>query len=158
MTRKSHLQGCQSTTLCFISPGIENCSLVQDYTACLFGSLSKAKEHPRIIFRDYYPDHILLLFQISKFKNAHAEKKECTVNIKMCSLSVAFFSVLVAVVFWFKIFKYSKKQLSPKKCPKCHYSSSSFLFTVLMGGECVITQQLSSMSSGAQGLSFISSS
>lgn len=86
------------------------------------------------------------------------KKKECTVNIKMCSLSVAFFSVLVAVVFWFKIFKYSKKQLSPKKCPKCHYLSSSFLFTVLMGGECVITQQLSSMSSGAQGLSFISSS
>ena len=98
-----------------------------------------------------------LQFKIPKFETAHPEKEETTVNIAGCSLSNAMFSVLVAVVFWFKIFNAIESAASKETysmaviqvCPSDLQSHGRRMYAPL---------QRSSVSLGPRGPSFISSS
>lgn len=98
-----------------------------------------------------------LQFKTPKFETAHPEKEEATVNIAGCSLSNALLSVLVAVAFWFKMFNAiesaaSKETYSMAGIQVCPSDLRS------RGRRMYVPQQRSSVSLGAQGPSFISSS
>lgn len=127
--------------------------LIQDYTACVLGTLSKAKEHPGIIFMGIIIQ--ILLDSWSKYPNLkmHIQRKGGIINIAGCSFSIAFFFFLVWLLWWFglKISNIIESNWGRRNVQHANYTNSPFSFTFLMGGICAMIEQQSLMSLGAQG-------
>lgn len=157
MAWKSHLQGCQSVTLCFISPDVENrsLSLFEIILPEYLGVYQKLK-NISALFSWGLLDPIRYLFKIHKFENAHGKKGVYCKHHRVLFVS-CIFSSLVTVVSWFEILKYNRKHLDPEKCPACQLYSFALLIHSPLGRSMRndIAAE-SSMSLGAQGPSFIS--
>ena len=133
--------------------------LIQDYTACVLGTLSKAKEHPGIIFMGIIIQ--ILLDSWSKYPNLkmHIQGKGGIINIAGCSFSIAFFfSGVVTVVVWLENFKYNRKQLRPEKCPACQLHKFARLIYIPHGRHMCYDRTAVLDVFGSSGISFISSS
>lgn len=122
--------------------------LVQDYTACAFRSLSKSEEYPDIIFMEIISQ---ILYYSSKCPDLkmHVQKKGCTVNSAVCSLSIAFFLVWLLSCFGLKMSNIIESVWVQRNVQHANYRNSPFSFTVLRGGTCAMIQRQPWMSLGA---------